>query len=81
MLIDTPYSYDGVSTGREKSVKCWVQLQGIDPISVVLLHFISNNIGNLTNTSRLAVYEVIKHVIIKSSLLVANLKFKFEYKT
>lgn len=60
VLTDTPYSYDGVSTGREESVKCWVQLQGIDPVSVVLLHLVSNNIGNLTDTSRLAVHEVIK---------------------
>lgn len=41
MLIDTPYSYDGVSTCCEESVECWVQLQGIDYLEFSALLLIS----------------------------------------
>lgn len=75
VLIDAPYPDDGVSAGCEKSVQGGVQLQGIDSISIVLLHFISNNIGNLTSESTFAFYEVTEHAI-KCSLLAADRKFK-----
>lgn len=75
VLIDTPYPNDGISTCCEKSIEGWVQLQGIDSISIVLLHFISNNIGNLTSESTFAFYEVTEHAV-KCSLPVADLKFK-----
>lgn len=75
VLIDAPYPYDGVSTRREKPVEGWVQLQGIDSISIVLLHFISDHIGNLTNESSFAFHEATEHAV-KCSLLVADLKFK-----
>lgn len=65
VLIDTPYSDDGVPPRGEEPVERWVQLQGIDSIPVILLHFISNNIGNLadTNTSQ---------AVLRCSLLLAN---------
>lgn len=47
VLIDTPYPYDGVPPCREESVQRRVQLKRIYPVPVVLLHFISNHIGNL----------------------------------
>lgn len=46
VLIDAPYPHDGVWTCCEKPVECWNQLQGIDSILMVLLHFIWNNVGN-----------------------------------
>jgi hypothetical protein len=63
VLIDTPYSYDGVSTCCEESVECWVQLQGIDSIPIVFLHFISNYIRNLMGTNR-------SQAMVRCSLLV-----------
>lgn len=58
VLVDAPNPDDGVPPCREQSVECWVQLQGVDSISVVLLHFISNNIGDLTNTATYAFCEI-----------------------
>ena len=47
MLVDTPYPDDGVSPSSEEPVERRVQLECVHPISVVLLHLISNDIGHL----------------------------------
>ena len=49
MLVDAPYPDDGVSPSGEEPVKSWVELESIHPISIVLLHLISNDIGHLTH--------------------------------
>lgn len=65
VLIDTPYSDDGVPPCGEEPVECWVQLQGINSIAIVLLHFISNNIGNLADINK-------SQAMVRCSLLVAS---------
>lgn len=65
VLIDAPYSDDGVPPCGEEPVECWVQLQGINSISIVLLHFISDNIGNLADTNK-------SQGTVRCSLLVAS---------
>lgn len=47
VLVDAPYPDDGVPSSGEEPVQRRVQLEGIDPVAVVLLHLISNDIGHL----------------------------------
>lgn len=47
MLIDAPYADDGVSARGEEAVQSGVQLQGVHPVTVVLLDFVSDHVGNL----------------------------------
>lgn len=47
MLVDAPYPNDGVSASREEAVQGRVELQGVHPIAVILLHLIPNHIGYL----------------------------------
>lgn len=50
MLVDTPYPDDRVPPSSEEPVQRWVQLECIHPISIVLLHLISNDIGHLKHS-------------------------------
>lgn len=47
VLIDAPYADDGVSSRGEQAVQSRVQLQGVHAVPIVLLHFISDHVGNL----------------------------------
>lgn len=47
VLVDAPYPDDGVPPSREEPVQRRVQLQRVHPISIVLLHLVSNDIGHL----------------------------------
>lgn len=47
VLINAPYPDDRVSSSCEESVQRWVQLKCIHPVSIILLHLISNDIGHL----------------------------------
>lgn len=47
VLVDTPYPNDRVPASGEETIECWVELQCIYPISIVLLHLISNDVRHL----------------------------------
>lgn len=47
VLINTPYSNDRVSSCCEESVQSRVKLEGVHPISIILFHLVSNNVGDL----------------------------------
>lgn len=49
VLVHTPYPDDGVSSSGEEPVQRRIQLERIHPVSIVLFHFISNDIGHLTH--------------------------------
>lgn len=50
VLVDAPYPDNRVSTSSEEPVKSRVQLQSINSITVVFLHFISDHIRHLRHT-------------------------------
>lgn len=47
VLVHTPDPDDGIPASSEQAVQGGVQLQGIYPIAIVLLHFISYDVRYL----------------------------------
>lgn len=52
MLVDAPYPDDRIPSSSEEAVQCRVQLECIHPISIILLHLISNDVGHLANEKK-----------------------------
>lgn len=47
VLINTPYPDDRVSPCGEEPVQRRVELEGVHPIPIILLHLVSNDVGDL----------------------------------
>lgn len=49
VLVHAPYPDDGVPSGGEEPVQSRIQLERVHPVSIVLFHLISNDIGHLAH--------------------------------
>lgn len=68
VLVDTPYPDDRVPSSSEEPIQCGVKLERVHPISIVLLHLISNHVRHLKHLEQAEALRSYSHSTTLTSL-------------